>query len=230
LQGLQHLLIATGRAGEVPPLFRSTAAAGLPVSLLPLLDAAAGAGFEELAQAEADRLGQLYLTMSPTGLWLLGSWEAHHGRAAPLQAIVTALHAKRDSSGLRRDSLLAAALDARLLLVKGDTDQAILHLTALRPNASGGELEWQIWESLGLERLALAEVLHARRRFAEAYRVAAQIDSPQPLVYLLFLRRSLAIRARAAEALGEPSRSARDRSRLAQLDRHSSRQPSVHRE
>jgi serine/threonine-protein kinase len=229
LQGLQALLIANGRADEVPSLLASKAGAGLPASLLLLLDASAGAGFEDLAQNEATQLSPSITTLSPTTLWLLGSWEARRGREAPLQAIVTAVHAKRDSSGLRRDSLLAAALDARLLLVKGDTDRAVLRLRALRPNASSRELEWQYWESLGLESLTLAEVLLARRQFAEAYQVAEQIDSPQPLVYLLYLRRSLAIRAQAADSLGEPNQSARDRSRLAHLDPHSPRQPSVHR-
>ena len=85
LQGLQALLIAIGRAGEVPSLLASKAGTGLPASLLLLLDASAGAGFEESAQNEATQLSPSITTLSPTTLWLLESWEARRGREAPLQ-------------------------------------------------------------------------------------------------------------------------------------------------
>jgi len=222
LQGLQNLLVATRRADLVPALLRSPATAGLPTHQLVLLDAVAGEELVQQAATLAETMGQDYATMSPPWLWLLGSWEARQGGLIRLEAIAAALRAKRDSSGLRRDSLLDAAVAARLALARGDSDQAVLRLKALRPNAPSRELVWQPWESLGIESLVLAEVLLARRQYAEAYRVAERFDSPQPLVYLLYLRRSLTIRIKAADGMRDVERSARDLARLKRLERLSS--------
>ena len=222
LQGLQNLLIATGRADRVPALLGSAPAAGLPTHQLVLLDAIVGEGPAQQAVTTAEKMGQDYMGFSAPWLWVLASWEARQGGVTRVEAIAAALRAKRDSSGLRRDSLLDAAVAARLALVRGDSDQAVLRLRALRPDAPAGELEWQAWESLGIEGLVLAELLLARRQYAEAYRVAARFDSPQPLVYLLYLRRSLAIRVQAAEGMGDVDRSARARDRLKRLERLSS--------
>jgi hypothetical protein len=218
LQGLQNLLVAAGRADLVPALLDSPPAVGLPTHQLVLLDALAGEELMPQARAAAAGMGHDYATMSPPWLWLLASWEARQGETARLEAIADALRAKSDSSGLRRDALLSAAVAARLALVRGDSDQAVLRLRALRPNAPSRDIVWQPWESLGIESLVLAEVLLARRQYAEAYRVAARFDSPQPLVYLLYLRRSLAVRVQAADGMGDGHRSARDRARLKRLE------------
>jgi tetratricopeptide (TPR) repeat protein len=217
LQGLQNLLVAAGRADQVPGLLDGPQATGLPTHQLVLLDAVAGEQLIPQARAAAAEMGHDYATMSSPWLWLLAGWEARQGERTSLEAIAAALRAKRDSSGLRRDSLLDAAVAARLALVRGDSDQAVFRLRALRPNAPSREILWQPWESLGIETLVLAEVLLARRQYAEAYRVAARFDSPQPLVYLLYLRRSLAVRVQAADGMGDVQRSARDRQRLAGL-------------
>jgi tetratricopeptide (TPR) repeat protein len=227
LVGLQSLLIATNRSSEVPALLQSKGAHGLPGSYLFLLDAGAGAGFESQAKAAAEGMGEAYALMDPPRLWLLGNYEAHRGGVARLQAIVAALEAKRDSSATRRDSLLARALEARLLLVKGDSAGALLRLQDLRSTAPSRDLEWQLWESLGEERMLQGELLLARGRFAEAGSVAAQIDSPQPLVHLLYLRRSLSIRQRAAESMGNAALATSYRKRGSNLDARSSSVPEV---
>jgi eukaryotic-like serine/threonine-protein kinase len=218
LLGLQSLWVALGRSREVSALLTSESAAGLPGRLLFLLDAGSGAGFHAEARTQAEALGREYERLDTPRLWLLGGWAARIGDSAALAAIVGALETKRDSSQGRRDSLVAAALAARLPLLAGDSNEALRRLEKLRATAPGTDIEWQFEESLGEERMILAELLLARRRFADALRVASQIDSPQPLVYLLHLRRSLEVRARAAEAMGRVDLTARYRSRLRRLD------------
>ena len=225
LVGLQSLLIAMNRSSEVPELLQSKGASGLPGPLLFLLDAAAGAGLEPQARAAAEAMGDGYTLMDPPRLWLLGHYEAHRGRMSQLKAIVAALGAKRDSSATRRDSLLARALEARLAIVAGDSAGALDRLQNLRPTAPSRDLEWQLWESLGEERMLQGELLLARGRFAEAASVAAQIESPQPLVFLLYLRRSLSIRRRAAEGMGDAALAAAYSTRASQLDARSSSVP-----
>lgn len=220
LVGLQSLLIAVGRVEEVPALLASERVSDLPGMMLCLVDAATGNGCEVEARAQAEKLGHAYSQLDVPRLWLLGEWRAAVADTASLRAIVTALEAKRDSSNSRSDSLITAAVGARLPLLTGDSSEALRLLSALKPTAPGSELEWQLWESLGEERMILAELLLARRQFADAYRVAARIDSPQPLTYLLHLRRSLAVRIRAAEALGRSDWLARQRSRLMHLNSH----------
>ncbi len=218
LVGLQSLWVALGRTREIPALLASKAAADLPGSILLLIDASAGLGFQAEGRRLAEAKGRDYPRMDTATLWLLGNWEAHVGDSAAFTAIVTALTAKRDSSRDRRDSLVTAALGARLPLLAGDTNEALRRLQALKATAPGPDLEWQLWESLGEERMILAELLLAKGRFADARRVASQLDSPQPLAYLLYLRRSLNVRARAAAGMGRTNWAAAYRSRLTQLD------------
>jgi tetratricopeptide (TPR) repeat protein len=205
LVGLQSLLIASQRPQEVPQLLKSKGASDLPGSMLLLLDAGAGPGLDSEAETAAKSLGQDYRRLDAPLLWLLGTWEASQGKTERLAAIVAALGTKRDSSSSRRDSLMVRALESRLVLLRGDSTEALRRLTLLRPTAPSRDLEWQHWESLGGERILQAELLLSQRRFGEAMDVAAQIDSPQPLVYLLYLRPSLLLRERAAKGLGKSS-------------------------
>jgi serine/threonine-protein kinase len=228
LLGLQSLWLAQGRGDEVPALFSTKGAADLPGSRLFLLDAAAGFELQLEARREAKAMGRDYVRMETPSLWLLGGWEARAGDSRALAAIVSALEAKRDSSQARRDSLVASALAARLVLLQGDSVEAIRRLRAIRATAPSADVEWQPWESLGEERMILAELLLARGEFEEAERVAAQIDSPQPLVYLLYLRRSLVLRARAAVALGRADRARRYQARVVELNARRSVAVGVH--
>jgi hypothetical protein len=229
LVGLQSLLLATHRPAEVTALMASKAAAALPASLLLLLDASAGLGFDSAAAAAARQMSGDYHRLDPPRLWLLGIWEAHRGNRGGLDAIATAMAAKRDSSGARMDSLLAGALDAHLALLKRDSADAIGRLDRLRPTATTRDLEWQLWEPLGEERVLHAELLLAQHRYEEAIVEAAQLDSPQPLVYLLYLGRSLAVRERAAQAMGNASLAARYRARASKLESANSAVTTAHR-
>jgi hypothetical protein len=220
LVGLEALFVAQGRDAEVLRLLGSPAVANLPAGLLHLVNAAATGRFLQQAGRQAHLLGTDYARLDPPRLWLLGQWAARRGDALALGSVISALTAKRDSTPGRRDSLLVQALGARVKLLAGDTAGAMQALRALRPTAPSSELEWQLWESLGEERVLLAEVLLARRQPGEALRVAARLDSPQPLPYLLFLRRGLVVRARAAEALGRSGLAAAYRRRLQLLDAH----------
>ena len=102
---------------------------------------------------------------------------------------------------------------------QGDSAQAIALLRQLTPAASQADLSWQPWEALAGERLALAELLLASGRPADADSVVSELDSHRAIVYLVYLPAVLELKARAAEALGRPGMAAANRSRLAALRR-----------
>ena len=81
------------------------------------------------------------------------------------------------------------------------------------------DLVWGYTASLPVERLVRAELLYARGRYEEAIRIAGGFDHPTPVVYLPFLPASLVLRYRAAQALAQPQRAERYRSRLTVLGR-----------
>ena len=115
---------------------------------------------------------------------------------------------------------MADALDAHITLADGDTVEALRQLQVLVPNAPGPNLVYP-WESLGLQRLKLAEVLYARGEHAEAYRVATIFDSPGAAspIQPVFLPASLALRLRVARALGNQELAERLGERLRVLGR-----------
>jgi hypothetical protein len=219
LLGLQSALVAQGRLAEVRRLLDSPQAAALGGPVLYLIDATAGTGLEDRAAEVAREFGTDYPTMGSPMLWALGVWAAHRGDAPGLSAIAAALHAKADSSGARLDSLLAQVMAARMLLLHGDTASAARSLTALSPNAPLGDLEWQPWESLAGEQLTLARLLLARGDYVGADQVAGRLEAPQPVIHLVFLPAALALRERAAVALGQERRAERFRLRAAALRR-----------
>ena len=225
LFALQSVLIAAGRDADVPGLFATPVAAALEGEDLLLLDGSAGAAVQDLAAKIAQERGEDYRAMSPFRLWLLGSWETHQQRGDKVRAIAGALAKKADSSRTRRDSLLAHAIEARAAAVSGDTTLAIRRLRALTPTAPLDELFWDPAEGLGGERLLLAQLLLARGDYRGAVRTASQLDGSGPLVYLLYLRPSLQLRARAADAMGDTGGAAQYRERLARLAVDTGRPP-----
>lgn len=202
LMGLQSLLIAMGRAQEVPPLMASRGAAGLPSWALYILDATSGAGLEPQAAAAVAQKGGSYAAMPVSTLYLLALWASHRGDAVALREIARNARLRADSTRARGDALLARAIDARQALAGADTSEAIRRLRALAPTAPRNEITWQMGEPLGAERLLLAQLLFARGRLDDAMRVASRLDAPEPFVYLLYLRPSLTLRANAARLLG----------------------------
>jgi hypothetical protein len=114
--------------------------------------------------------------------------------------------------------VIVAALEARRVLLAGDTASAVQLLEGLTPSAPPATLEWQPWESYAPERLALAEV-HARQgRWDRAEAVAEQFDSPAAVIYTMYAGRGLRIRIQAAEASGKRQRADSLRARLPSVE------------
>jgi hypothetical protein len=121
------------------------------------------------------------------------------------------------TTGDRTDSLVARIVKAQVSRRQGDSAQAIALLRQLTPAASQADLSWQPWEALAGERLALADLLLASGRPADADSVVSELDSHRAIVYLVYLPAMLELKARAAEALGRSGVAAAHRGRLAAL-------------
>lgn len=217
LFGLQSLLVQQRRYAEVRKLLGSPRAASLGGPFFFLNDAFADPAFKADARAVVREQGNDYAGMSPTKLWLLGTWEAYFGTPEALAAVETALHFKVDSSGQGKDSTLARIVAAHAAVAAADTSLALERLRALEPVGTIQDITWSLWSSMGLERLMLARLLVSRGEHTEAIRFASVFDSPQPTIYLIFVVPSLALRAQAAQSLGEQDRARRYRARLATL-------------
>ena len=219
LLALNGLLIAGGRTSELRTLMSSKPGADLALWQFYLQNAAIGAGFEREASAASDSIGTRYATMNPPVLWHLAGWAARRQAVPELRGIVRALRAKADSSGARRDALIARLVEPRLTLATGDTAGAIAQLRALKPSGARRDIAWRPWEGLGAERLLLAELHAARGEYQEAIRVASMLDATEPVPYLLYVRPSLELRLRAAKAAGDTELAARYSERLRSLER-----------
>jgi serine/threonine-protein kinase len=219
--GLQSLLLTEGRFDELARLVDSAVAAG-PGFFAPLyvVDAAAGAPLDAQAGAYVAGLSHRSGPIGSPNLWVAGLWHAHRGNAREVQAIADSLIARAAASGDRTDRLLADVMAAHAALARADTAGALDRLMALRPTARSGPLSDHPWESLGPERLALAELLFARGELEAAAVVAASFDSPAPVSYLLYLPASLSLRLRVAEARGDAAAAEKHRTRLVALGRH----------
>ena len=112
---------------------------------------------------------------------------------------------------------MADAAEAHATFASADTVGAIERLRSLTPNAPRNFLVFGDFEPLAVERMLLAELLLAQGDYGDAYEVASIFDHPAPVAYLPFLPRSLAIRERAAEALGDSERMAEAGMRLRAL-------------
>lgn len=152
-------------------------------------------------------------------LLLLGAWLARSGHltaAARLQGRLSRLaEGTRDAE----TELESAALDAHMLLARGDSSAALGALERLTPVARRDLLLWGYTESLPAERLTRARLLFSLGRFEQAIRVAEGFDHPTPVVYLAFIPASLSLRYQAALALGQLERATRYRARLSALHR-----------
>ncbi len=213
LLGLQSLLLAMNRLDEARPLL-DTSNAG---EWLYLLDAGAGYPCGDGAFRAARSLVPDYRNSNMAALWLYGQWLARRDSAALVIDVARRAAEKADSTELRRDRLIAQILVAYASLAAADTAQAIELFRGLKATGRKRDISWQPWESLGAERMVLARLLEGQGRHEEAYRVAATLDHPEPIIYPLYLPESLELRARAADALGWRDVAARNRARLASL-------------
>jgi Tfp pilus assembly protein PilF len=216
--GLQSQLTAVGKSSEGAKEFGRKAWGDLPVKRMYLLVAAAGGGFEREATAFADSGATAYDRASPTALWHLATWEIHRKNLQRVRNIAQVIQRKADSSGSRGDRLLRDAVVARLRLLEGDSLAALRMLQALRPSGTRQQLAWEPAQSLGPERLELAQLLFSRGRLEEALSVATQLDATEPVTYPLYQRPSLALRLRIAEAMKNPRLAAENRRRIAALN------------
>lgn len=216
--GLQSQLTAVGKSSEGAKEFARKAWADLPVKRMYLLVAAAGGGFEREATAVADSMAAVYDQASATALWHAATWEIHRKNLPRVRNIAKLLQQKADSSRSRGDRLLRDAIAARLRLLEGDSLTALRSLQALTPSGTRAQLAWEPSQSLGPERVELAELLFSRGRLEEAFSVATQLDATEPVTYPLYQRASLALRLKIAEAMENRKLAADYRRRIAALN------------
>jgi hypothetical protein len=226
--GLQGVLAAEGRTTELRRLVDTAVASGLGhATQLYLLDVLAGVAVEPEASAFVRRLQEKGPDKaSPSTLWLVGAWQARKGERAGTEAMRTALTRR---SQVMKDPWIARfadVLSARLSLLDGDTTGAIGQLRAVLGAGRREALDWDLGESLAADRLLLAELLLARGHTAEAMGVAGVFDHPAPAVFLPFLPASLALRHRAALALGRDTEAGGYQQRLVALGQGGASAPS----
>jgi hypothetical protein len=217
---LQSILVAQARYQAAAQLIDSAAARGMVTANgLYVVDAAAGAPLEEKARAVLDGLGDGVQTLQAPRLWFRGSWYARTGDVPRLTSVVEQLWKKARSTADPLDSLLAESMAARLDLARGDTVAAKRRLLALRPSATRTYITWGLWQSLAGERMALAEILLAQGDPAGALDIASGFDHLEPVVYVIYWPKSLALRYRAANRLGRTDLAERYAARLREIGR-----------
>jgi DNA-binding SARP family transcriptional activator/Tfp pilus assembly protein PilF len=218
---LQSLLAAEGRTAELAQFLEGDTLIGLYTGDFYLLDADAGVDLGDQAAAYAETQYERFLAndLYSSEVWFLGVWASRQGRAEELQAMARALADMAAESGDRADSLMARSLEARAALADGDSARAFQLLSSLTPTKKREDPAYP-WESLGGEKLALAELLYARGEYADALDIAANFDAPARATSdLIYLPASLALRIRLARALGDADLERRSRARLTALGR-----------
>jgi serine/threonine-protein kinase len=219
LLGAQSMLVAGGQQQQALALVDSAVLAGMtPAPGLFVLDAAAGVDVGARAGKFVDQLGAEFLKRGTQTLWLVGSWAGRTGDTARVAQVARELAQRKAEGRGRLDSLMADVFAARVTLARGDSAGALRLLEAIHPTAPREDLAWSLWEPLAGERLLLARLLMASRQFARAHRIAGEFDRPDIIVFQLYLRQSLALRAEAAESLGRADIARGHRERLRQLD------------
>jgi hypothetical protein len=215
--GLQGVLAAQGRTSELKIAVDTAVRGGLDLATsLYVLDALAGVSLDTEAASIAARM--VADPESPSSaLWLAGEWYAAHGDSALTKSIRDSLAARgaRDSSAGVGPYI--GGLDARLILLHGDSTAAIARLRELLALAPQADLDWGLGASLGPSRLLLARLLLARGQPRDALVAAGVFDHPVPIVFLPFLPASLELRRRAAEQLGQAGEARTYAARLAAL-------------
>jgi serine/threonine-protein kinase len=228
--GHHAVLAATGQHGRLIAFVDSTVKQGTVrgAMMAYIFDAAAGLPVDEQARGVVsfgkNRWGAMYDTLYTRPgaewlLWIFGVWHSEHGDTATVRILQTALDGVGRTEGGASAQLYAGALRGHLALGHRDTTEAIGRYRALSPVMSEDDLEWDWAGSLAIERLELAETLLARGRYQEARDVASVFDHQGPIAYLVFLPASLAVRYRAAVAMGNREAALAYRKRLIDLGR-----------
>jgi hypothetical protein len=220
--GLQSLLVASGQYEELTGLYDNHQEFREFEGYYAIIAVIVGAPLQERAadQAETLRTKLKAGLVTDIDLWFLGLWEAHEGNALAAMNVHESLNALVSDSATRRRRLLAKSIEAHATLASGDSGRAVALLQQLTPTATGAELAWYPWESLGPARLALAKLLVARGEYESALRVASNFDAPAAAApYLVYLPHSLALRLQVARQLGDTAMERRSRERLAKIGR-----------
>lgn len=221
LVGLQSLLAAQNRLRELRSILDSSVSSGVEfANRFYLLDALAGLDVGDRAAALAVdyERGAPGRSISPSVLWLLGTWHAQSGATAKAESLRALLVREAERTGGRPAKRYAEALGARLALQRGDTG-AIARLRAVFAVGSRDELSWGLGEPLAADRLLLSEFLLRHDRPEDALAVAGVFDHSSPTTFLAFLRASLNLRREAARALRRPALVRRFEERLSTLGR-----------
>jgi serine/threonine-protein kinase len=228
LLGLQSTLAAQGRTTDVIRLIDSVVKAGAyPVLMTAyVIDAWAGLPVDSQAAAVAafgrERWGTDYRALSQSPplqwlQWLFGSWHAKIGDRRTVETLARNLEDGSRAAARPDTRALADGLAAQARLLAHDTAGAIQALRRLPLPIPADSLTWSLASPLAAERLTLAELLLARGEYREALDVAAGFDHPEPLAFVPFVPRSLAIREQAARALGRRDEASEYGRRLALL-------------
>ncbi|MEB3323433.1 MAG: hypothetical protein VKI81_11470, partial [Synechococcaceae cyanobacterium] len=222
--GLQGLWVAQARYDDALALLDSVDASGVSrTKMLYVFDLFAGAPFEAQASGVAafarELFGEDYERAGSELQWLMGVWHARSRNVDKIERIWRAVRAIADSTRDRRAALRAESLAGLLALARGDTAEAITVFAALRPNATYNDLQWRLSEPLALEKMLLAELLLSQGEYQRAIEAAGLFDHRQPVMFLPYLAKSLAVRLRAAESLGETRLAGLYRQRLLALGR-----------
>ena len=228
LMGLHQVLLANGQIDSAAAVIEHFQARWKQGGSLFLRDATVVPELADrarrVAAQDTARFGADYRRAPYTNrLWLLGIWALADGRVQVGDAVASDLSARAAKSGVRLDSVMAESMRAHVVLARGDTADAIRRLTAIleRP-VPHDAVPWDEAASLGLERLALARLLIARREFARARGVLEVLESSQPASFPLYAPMALRLRADASEALGDAMQAAtlRKRANLTVYSRH----------
>lgn len=217
--GQESLLLAQGRVTEARTLLDSLMPdhRGGAYSLY-LLGSVLSPAFDSLAETLARTARDAdYRRYRIDNLWLLGVWHTVQGQASQVAHLERLVDSLATVQGGRKGRILAAALAADALFAAGRTAEALEGFKALRATAPLHSYYWELDEPLAPERILQARALLAAGDHEGAIRVASLFDHPSPILYVAFLGPSLAIRARAAEALGRRAAAEEYRTRLVRL-------------
>lgn len=224
LVGELAALVAMDRADSARARVAASVARGDGGASLFMYAASVLPAFADLARPVAERDSARFGAdmsgcASNERCWMLGVYFGSMGQSVRASTVARVLASRVATDTTGEAAIYADAARAHALLAAGDSAGARDALRALlrRPFAPGGLLTWNPIGAYGAERLLLAQLLLAHGEAAEARTVAASLDAAAPTVFPLFLRASLELRVRAAQALGEAPDVARLRARIARL-------------
>ncbi len=195
---LHHDLVAGGQLAHATALTDS-AVRSLTIEAIGLhiLDAVELGADTTAALRAIDVIGSSLEGIPVNQLWHLAIWGLFRHDLPLIDSIRAELGSRLND---REAAVLRDLIDARRLLLTGDTTAAIGALASLR--AGSEDVQWDLWHSMASEQLLRARLLLAKGRADEAFEVASRFDNSQSAIYLYYLPASLVVRRAAARQLG----------------------------